>query len=170
MAREAFRNGRFLLALFALAAALSVAAGCGSSSSGDDEVTIQTGSLSKAEFIEKADAACEASRTELEAKLRKYFQDHEEEVGKADKEDEFFSGMLETVIAPNFEAEIQRISSFGAPKDYAPEAAAFLNSLQRQIEEAHSDISKLEDSRFPFEESAKAAKKAGMQGCSESFG
>ena len=47
--------------LLLMAAMLAFGAGCGDSDG--NEVDVQTGSLSKAEFIKKADAICETSRT-----------------------------------------------------------------------------------------------------------
>jgi hypothetical protein len=164
-----FSNARGLLLLGAGLAVLLFAAGCGGSSS-DDEVTVKTGSLSKAEFIAKADAICAAARTEFEAKLGDLFKTQHTLLGKPNREDELFVTIIDSVVAPNYEGEIKRISALGAPKAFAPEIAVFLNSIQTRIGEVRDDLSKMEDSRYPFQKSANIAEKAGMRGCAESFG
>jgi len=164
-----FSKAKGSLLLGVVLAALLFAVGCGSSSS-DDEITVKTGSLSKSEFIAKADAICAAARVEFEAKLAGLFKTQHALLGKPDREDELFTTILNKVVAPNYEGEIEKISALGAPKAYAPEVAVFLNSIQTRLEESSDDLSLLEDSHFPFQKSADLAEKAGMQGCAKSFG
>lgn len=162
-------NTRGLCVAVAIIAALLLAAGCGSDSSGDSEVTVQTGSLSKAEFIKKADAICEAARTEFLTKFTAFFKAHESDLGDKQKEEAFFSEMLETILGPNIEGEVEQMSTLGAPKAYAAEVASFLNALQKRIDEAHEDPTGLTGTPYPFKKAEDAAAKVGMQGCSESF-
>lgn len=164
-------RGRVVLAIAALAALLVV--GCGSSS-GDPEVTVQAGSLSKAEFTEKADAICKAARTEFLAKYELFLKDHNSEVisshtTKAEQE-ALTSEIIESIVTPNFEGLITKISELGAPKAYAPEASAFLEALQGKLEKVQEQPAALGTTSFPFKGAEDAARRAGMYGCAESFG
>jgi hypothetical protein len=156
-------RGFFIVA--AIIAALLLAAGCGSSS--DPEITVQAGSLSKAEFIKKADAICKAGRSEFEAKYSSLIEAHKADIGNAEKEKEILDEVLETILSPNIEGQIEQISELGAPKDYAPEVTAFLNAVQKRLDEMHENPEELTASSVPFKKAEDVAKKAGMDGCAE---
>jgi len=158
-------RGVFLL--LATLAALVSAAGCGSSSS--DEVTVQTGSLSKTEFIKKADAICEAARTEFLAKYSRYVEEHKSDIVDPQKKDEVLNDILDSILAPNVEGEIVQISKLGAPKDYAPEVAAFLNALQKRLDKAQENPDGLTTTTNPFVVAENVARRAAMNGCAGSF-
>jgi hypothetical protein len=160
-----------LFVIAATVAALLLAAGCGSSSNGSssDEVTVQTGSLSKAEFAKKADAICKAARTEFLAKYTSFFKAHESEFGNAKEQKALLGELVETLLVPNIEGEVKQIGELGAPKAYAPEVASFLDALQKRLGEARDEPTVLTATATPFEKAERAAAKAEMQGCSESF-
>lgn len=159
---------RGFLLLAATGAALVLAVGCGSSSGGS-EVTVQTGALSKAEFIAKADAICKAARTEFIAKYTRFVTAHKSELGDEQKEKELLGEVLESLLAPNVEGQIKQIGKLGAPSDYAPEATSFLEALQTRLDEAKEDPTKLTATPFPFKQAETIAGKIGMNGCAESF-
>jgi len=163
------RRGRALLLLTALAALLS-AVGCGGSS--DPEVTVQTGALSKAEFTEKADAICKAARTEFIAKYTHFGEENKSTLfsGNKAKEEATLAELIDSIVSPNIEGEIAKISELGAPEDYAPQAAVFLNALQTKLEKMQDDSSEIGGTPFPFKKAEDAARRAGMYGCAESFG
>jgi len=160
-------NTRGLFIAAGIIAMLLLATGCGSSS--DPEVTVQTGSLSKAEFVKKADAICEAARSEFIAKYIPFLKAHESSLGDKQKEKELLSEMLETLLAPNVEGQVTRISTLGAPKAYAPEVTPFLNELEKRLDEGRDDPFGLTATPFPFKKAENIAAKAGMKGCAESF-
>lgn len=159
---------RWFAAVAALLLALA-AAGCGSSSS--DEVTVQTGSLSKAEFIEKADAICEAARTEFLAKYTKFLEAHKSVVNGGDKEGQeaLLGEILESILAPNIEGQVTQISKLGAPKDFAPEVEKFLNALEERMSKAQDNPQGFTTTPTPFVQAENIARQATMNGCAESF-
>jgi hypothetical protein len=163
-------GGAVLLA--AMLAALLVA-GCGGSDS-STTVTVQTGSLSKTEFVEKADAICKAARTEFLAKYESLLQQHKSELFAKDatkeKQEAVIGEVVDSVLTPNMEGQIAKISKLGAPQSYAPEVTAFLEAIQTKLEEIQSDHSALGSTQFPFKKAEDAARRAGMYGCAESFG
>lgn len=163
-------NTRGLFVVAAAVAALLFAAGCGSSDSGSNEVTVQTGSLSKAEFVKKADAICEGARTEFLAQYTNFVKAHKSDIGDKQKEEELLSEVVDSYLSPSVEGQIEKISELGAPKAYAAEVASFLKALQKRVEEASDDPAAVTATPYPFKKAEDIAKKAGMQGCSESFG
>lgn len=160
-------NAREIFGLAAVLAMLLVAAGCGSSNS--NAVTVETGSLSKAEFIEKADAICKAARSEFLAKYQQYVTAHRSEFESRQNEAAVLGEVLESVLGPNIEGQIEQIGKLGAPSGYAPQVEAFLKALQTRVDEAQGDPTGLTATATPFEKAEDAAKRAGMKGCSESF-
>lgn len=161
-----------VLLLAALLAGLLVA-GCGGSD-GSTTVTVQTGSLSKTAFVEKADAICKAARTEFLTKYENLLKQHKAELfaknaTKATQE-AVIGELVDTVLTPNMEGEIARIGKLGAPKSYAPEVTAFLEAVQTKLEEVQDDQSVLGSTQFPFKKAEDLARRAGMYGCAESFG
>ncbi|HET7484402.1 MAG TPA: hypothetical protein VFJ64_03410 [Solirubrobacterales bacterium] len=160
-------NARGIFGLAAALAVLLVATGCGSSDS--SAVTVETGSLSKAEFIAKADAICKAARSEFLAKYQQFIAAHQSEFEHRQNEAAVLGEVLESVLGPNIEGQIEQIGKLGAPSSYAPQVEAFLEALQTRIDEAHGDPTGLTATATPFEKAEDAAKRAGMKGCSESF-
>jgi len=158
----------FLLA--AAIAALVLLVGCGGGSS-DSEVTVQTGTLSKAEFVEKADAICEAARKEFLAKYSSFVLAHKSVISSGDEEKEIalLSEAIDTLLTPNIEGQVEQIGGLGAPSAYAPRAASFLNALQERLDELQANPPELTATTTPFKKAEDAAEKAGMQGCAESF-
>lgn len=165
--RGGILNTRGFFALVATSATLLAVSGCGSS--GGDSVTVQTGSLSKAAFIAKADAICKSARTEFLAKYSGYVSAHKSDITNPQKQEAVLSEVLETLLAPNIEKQIEQIGELGAPSDFAPEVTAFLETLQKRLDEAQEDPAGLTSSATPFKEAEDAAKQAGMNGCAESF-
>jgi hypothetical protein len=155
--------------LLAALAVLLFAAGCGSSNS--DEVSVQTGSLSKAELIKKADAICAASRKKLVAQFYNFLTSHKAAANgqSLSSQKALLGEAIESVVAPNVEGEIKQISALGAPADYAPEVASFLTALQERLNDVHESPAELTATGSPFKQAGEAAQHAGMNGCAASF-
>jgi len=161
------KAGRFVLLIAILAALFSVA-GCGSSDSSG--VTVQTGSLSKAEFVKKADAICEAARTALVAKFFNFVKTHQAAAsGGSHSKAALLGEAVDSAVAPNVEGEIHQISTLGAPGEYASEVASFLDVLQERLEKLQEDPNQLTVSATPFKQAGIAAEQAGMSGCAQSL-
>lgn len=164
-------NIRGVFVVATVVAALLLAAGCGSSdSSGSDEVTVQTGSLSKAEFVKKADSICEAARSEFLTKYTSFVEGHKSDIGDEQKEVALLGEVVDSYLAPSVEKQVEQISELGAPKAYAPEVASFLNALQKRTEEARDEPTGVTKTPYPFKKAENIAAKVGMKGCAESFG
>lgn len=160
-------NTRGLFVVAATVAALLLVAGCGSS--GSDEVTVQSGSLSKAAFVKKADAICEAARNEFVVKYTGFVEAHKSDLGDEQKEKALAEELIETLLAPNVEGQVEEISELGAPSAYAPEATSFLIALEKRVDELKENPAGLAATPYPFKKAEDVAAKVGMKGCAESF-
>jgi hypothetical protein len=159
---------------FVLGVAIAVAAlatGCGSSGSGGStesvgsgEITVETGSLSKADFITRADAICAQSRTELEHKYGAILKvNGSSQGGVADE-------IVNEALVPAYEQQIDEISALGAPSGDEKEVTAYLEAIQLGLEEAQANPAKTVQRLTPFGKAIIRAKAYGLKGCAESLG
>lgn len=168
---EALSSIRGRLSLAAAIAALLLAAGCGSGS-GDTstvtvgKITVQTGSLSKDEFVEKANEICKTTRKEFQTAYAKFLQEKE---SKAPSKTVLVEELVKTVALPHFEQEINQIGELGAPQDYANEVGSYLSALKERLDEGKQNPLGLVTSTSTFKQAAAAAEKAGLNGCAESL-
>lgn len=150
--RGNFLTIRGLFAIALTAFALLFAAGCGDSndsatgSSNDgggstptvEEITVDTGSLSKAAFIKQANAICRKATEKFQTGLQKVFEESGNNPRKpteTPREIEFY----EEDFAQIYETQIDEISALGAPKGDEQEIAAYLEGVQQGIAEAAED-------------------------------
>ncbi len=124
-----------------MAAALSAvvaiwASGCGGGSS--DTVEIQTGALSKAEFIEKADAVCTKGQERGGRELSSYMsKNHITLTGPLPSA--VAAGLFGSVIEPTYQQEIAEISELGAPGKDAKQVAAMLEAIKAGLAKGQRD-------------------------------
>jgi hypothetical protein len=154
----------FSLILAAIVAAALVAGGCGGSDSlgSSGEITVETGSLTKAEFIKRADAMCRDTRIQAMRKFRALAEDLQSVRPPAASEK-----IVDTVLVPVYEELIDQVSALGAPKGDEQEVAGFLNTLQRNLDLAEKEPAKALGS--PFKGAAEQAEKYGLIGCAGSL-
>lgn len=153
-------------------ATLLFAGGCGDDDSSEadangEEVTVETSSLSKAEFIKQADTLCEKTKGQF---FREYTTFIKDSARATQSEQAQTAEMVETILVPMYEDLIDQISSIGAPKGDEKQVAGFLNALQQDLDFASEQPSKALDRLVPFSRATKAAEAYGLAGCAESFG
>lgn len=165
---------------YALAVALSallLAAGCGSSGSsatdaegseGSSEVTVQTGSLSKAEFIERADAICESNRSQFSRSFEAFNREHPVGESPASKLS-WLNEVVDTVLMPIYEKQVDQLSSLGAPSGDEAQMAAFVNALQRQLDAIRDNPTLFAKTITPFKAAEGKARQYGLTGCAENL-
>ncbi len=163
--------GAFFLSIrgfFTLGAILATAllgGGCGGSSS---QVDVQTGALTKAEFIERANAVCKAVRSNFTQDFANYYRDHP--LNKAPSEEEWLEGIIETAVQPNYEIKmVKEIGAIGVPGEEKEEVVAFLEALRQRIDELKEKPAELNKTPYPFAKPAALAKKYGLDGCAGAF-
>jgi hypothetical protein len=154
---------------FVLAAALSgllLVAGCGDDSEASGgEIVVETGSLPKAQFIKRADAICDESIEKVQLAGVAYLRDVEGSDKPYEAQQEEAPKFIETVLAPQFEGQIDQVSSLGAPKGDEEEVAAVLEAMRQTLEEAEAEPVKFLQSVNPFEKAEKVGKKYGFENC-----
>jgi hypothetical protein len=133
----------------ALFAVSFVAAGCGSDS---DEAT-----LTKKQFIERAEKICEAAEKEQFAKATAYTKSHP----KAKEED-----LIEPAGFPPLEKQLEELQDLGAPVEGEAEVEAFLEEFESALDKAKEDPKDiLKPETNPFEQANKLAKDYGLRSC-----
>ncbi len=121
-----------------MVAAAILASGCGGG--GSDTIEIQTGSLSKAEFIEKADAVCTKGQERGGRELSSYMsKNHITLTGPLPKA--VAAGLFGSVIEPTYQQEITEISELGAPDKDAKKVVAMLGAIEAGLAKAQRDPS-----------------------------
>jgi hypothetical protein len=134
-----------LLGAMAIVALLAIA-GCGSS--GEDTasgtaVTVKTSSLSRAQFVKKADEICERGTAKLAPVVNKAI------VGSGSVK------QVEAAVVPVLESLVDEIGTVGAPKGDEAKIEAFLTATQEAVEQIKADPSS------SMQEFAKRFKKSG---------
>jgi hypothetical protein len=147
------------LIAFALVIALIGVAGCG----GDDEtsgstetaaVTLETNSLSKAEFVNQASKLCRARVLPLQEQVAGGISG------------ELSVDKVEAVVLPAIEGVIADLEELGAPKAQQADAEAMLSALQEDAENAQqAPSSSMEAFAAKFKTSGEQARKLGIESC-----
>lgn len=144
-----------------------LATGCGGggdSTTSADEITVETGSLSKAAFIKRADAVCEANRKQFDLKYTIFIKT---KLRNGDKEHVLQAELVDTVVVPSYGKDVEEIIALGAPSGDEKEVTSFLKTLQKRLEELHENPSELSNEMFA--KPAELATKYGLDGCVKSL-
>ncbi|HEY7950241.1 MAG TPA: hypothetical protein VID51_05340 [Solirubrobacterales bacterium] len=169
-------RGVFVIA--ATAFALLLAAGCGdsdddsatgSSGGSTEEITVDTGSLSKAAFIKKVEPICRRATEKFQTQLGKVFEESGDNPRKPTEtplEFEFY----EDDFAKIYQTQIDEISALGAPSGDEQEIAAYLEAVQKGIDEAVEDPEAFNtaflEAQGNFKETPPLTAAYGLRGCS----
>jgi hypothetical protein len=119
------RKGIFLL-LGGAAAILMIAGGCGSGG-GSDEVT--ESSISKPKYVAELDATCGRFDKEIQTDFTVYLKKIEQDETKIVPAD-----IVETILVPNMEEELDEIRSLGAPQGEVAKVEAIIGAIERTLE------------------------------------
>lgn len=148
------------LLLAALAFSL-LAAGCGN---GDGEA----GSLSKAQFIKRADQICEKGRARFEREYGALVERQRGEVSKAERE-ALAKELVEESFIPAYEWQIEEIRSLGIPSGDENQVESFLVSMEETLDSSHDQPLKFirgdSESLETFEEAKNKAEAYGFTYC-----
>ncbi|HXR30386.1 MAG TPA: hypothetical protein VN752_04545, partial [Solirubrobacterales bacterium] len=151
-----------LIAVVAGALALVVlVAGCGGGDDAEGEVT--TASISKAEFAKQADAVCKEGEKQVEKDFSVYLKEHED-ITKPTEED--YAELVEVVLAPHVEEEIDGIRELGAPAGDEDQVEELLEAREESLEAAKEEPELVvTDSTKVFGEWRKLAQTYGLEAC-----
>ena len=149
------KRNLILLAVGALALGV-LAAGCGSS----NDNSTSTSSLTKAEWIAKADAICKASNDQINAAGKQQFGNQKP------SQDQLTSFATGTII-PQVGKQLDQIDALGVPSGSdGDQASAVLAAAQADLGKVRADPSLVtSNSADPFADANKLAKAYGMKVC-----
>jgi hypothetical protein len=108
-----------------------VLVGCGG---GDDSSA--SGSISKQEFIAKADAICTKSNKRMESQLGKFLVSGKQISKPTQADNEKF---VATVLIPSLRKEIDEIKALGVPAEDEERVTAMIVALEEGLETAEND-------------------------------
>jgi hypothetical protein len=143
-----------LIALILGALAIGPIAGCGG---GKDSGTT---SLSKGEYVKKADAICSRHHDNIE---EKFFTAAEKSKGAGTRAG--ISEAVETVMLPELRAEASQIRALGMPSGEDGAASAILDSFEEGIKEIQSTVSAGGGTSPAMEKANRLAKAFGLKTC-----
>jgi hypothetical protein len=157
---------RLIAALFGVLAIAVVVAGCGSSSSSEEN----TSSLTKAEFIKKGDAICTAANKENEVEFEAFATENNlsesKEPSEAQKEE-----IATNILLPSISGQVEEIRSLGAPEGEEEQVNEILETVEEEVEEAEAEPAVLfeeeEGAESPFTEGNKLAREYGFKVCGQ---
>jgi hypothetical protein len=168
-------RGRGLLAAIAGVLVLAlVGVGCGSDSSsggsggdggsdGIESTEVTESSISKAQYIKKAEAVCEKATEQLEADFGTFVKQQ----GNPEKPSEaVYEELLEAVVTPNISVEIEELSELEVPEGDADEIEAMLEARVESIEIAEEEPKAIiQNTAKVFAKASKVARAYGLKAC-----
>jgi hypothetical protein len=122
----------------AVLAAGAFATGCGSSDDNGDSTT--TASLTKAEWIAKADAVCQQGNQQINQAAHQQFANQKPTAADVQQ---FATG----TALPNTQSQVDQIKALGAPSGDEDQVNKILDTVQADIDKAKA-AGDLEDSTF----------------------
>jgi hypothetical protein len=156
--------GKRLIAVSAGVLAVTVVImGCGGGD--DDEATAS--SITKAEFIKQADAACEKGEKQMQVAFGAFSQEKQQE-GVNKPTPELYDELVAAVVVPPIEQEADEIRALGAPDGDEEQIDAFVEAREESIEIAEGEPKAIiSNSDVIFGKSSKLADAYGLENCAE---
>jgi hypothetical protein len=117
----------------ACSAALLVA-GCGG---GGGSTTITMSSIGKVQFVREADAICVKGSHQVEDAASEYLREHPKAL--QGKEELDFDKLVQTILVPAVEQELEELRALGAPKGDQGQVEAILVAVEEGREKSEED-------------------------------
>jgi hypothetical protein len=143
-----------LMAMLVAATALAlIAGGCGG---GDEE------SLTRAEFIEQADAICTESSKQIEREYRAFAEGGARKGGISKAEGQEVG---QEILLPNVQSRVEELRELNPPEADEDQITAMLDALEAGVEEGRENPKSLFSGDYPLEEANKMAQEYGFKAC-----
>jgi hypothetical protein len=145
-------------------------AGCGGGGGGGDSsasahpaASIATSSMSKKEYVRKANSICESRHRQLENEFRKFIASYGGHVptGKA-AEEKARAEIGETIAVPVKRHELEELAELGAPEGDVAGAKTVLVAIEKAIQVAEQRPAEVVTNNEIFLKPAEAAQKYGL--------
>ncbi len=126
---------RRVLAITSMFAVLLVT-GCGEGSGdrADAEIDVDTGSLSKTQFVAQASKICRGRMDEVDRKFAAYLK-RNPDIGSLSRAELAAKAeeIVETIYLPAHDRRIDEVTSLGAPRGDEEQVAAILEALEKGL-------------------------------------
>jgi hypothetical protein len=142
-----------MTALVVLALA-GIAVGCGSSSNNN---STSTASLTKAQWIAKADAFCQAGTAQTNAAGTQQFGNQKPSQAQIQQ-------FATTTIIPGIQSQVDKIKALGAPVGDEQQVNTLISTVQADLDKAKSDPSLVTQGNA-FSDANKLAQQYGLKVC-----
>lgn len=115
----------------AVMAGAALAAGCGGDDSDAEgaDTTVTTSSLSKAQFVKKAEALCLQEEKRLYARLKAYGNKNPAEGGVSEGPE-----AVRKILLPPIQRQIDELRELGAPRGEEKQLETYLDALQEAVD------------------------------------
>lgn len=153
---------RLVTMLLAGVAALAVLGGCGGG--GEDDQTDQTTALTKAQFIEQADAICTKTNEEYVAEYEEFAKENGIKKGERPSKSQNLE-VAEAIFLPNAQVRLEALQELDPPGK-EEEFKAFLKATEEAIAAGEKSPKKLYGREYPFAEAQEIAGIYGFRVCS----
>lgn len=153
-------NKPLLTVVAVLVALAAIVAGCGG---GDDSDT--SGSLTKPEFIKKADAICEEGNKSINTEVDEFAKEKGTTPEKMTKEQQ--EEFVEQVVAADIRSQAEEIGDLGAPSGDEKQIEAMVKAVEDGADEIEEEPKVLFGKANPLAEGTKLAKEYGLKVCGE---
>jgi hypothetical protein len=140
-----------IASLVALAALVLLAAGCGGDGGESDTAPAgdSSGSISKAEFVERGNAICKEGNEDLASGIQEFAEDNGLS-GSDQPSQEELEGLATDVLLPAIDEQVEKLRELGAPKGQEKEVEKFLDNAEAAIAELEADPGMLTEEGSPF--------------------
>lgn len=137
----------------------------GSDSGKSGKSATPSGGLSKAEFVNQANAICEKGKKQSLKEMAAYVKQHKG--GSGQPGPALIVKAVKAVFIPGVETQIEEIRALGAPPGEEAKVDAFLAALEEGVEAAGEASGGSAGAAFGqgFKRSAKLAREYGLNGC-----
>lgn len=135
-----------------------VAAGCGGDDKDSKDSGVKATNITKAEFVAKADAYCQAGDAKIAAAVQK--------LGANPSNDEVVKVAQEKLL-PALEEQVDSIKALGAPEGDEATIKAMTDSLTTAIDRMKADPKVITGSDNPLADATAKAKAYGLKVCGQ---
>lgn len=148
---------RGILAVLAAAAVMALLAGCG----GDDG---ETASLTKAQFVDQANAICKEVIKEKNDLVNELFEQYQKE-GKSLELEPKEAGEVAAEALPPVADLPDKLRELGTPEGDEEQVEAIADSYEQGVSEMEEDPGRIYAANYPFKKGDELAEKYGLNAC-----
>lgn len=139
--------------------------GSGESTSAGGKAAGQAAPLSKAQFIQRADAICKKDLSEYSRKAFAYIEANNLQSASKSEQRAALTEIVHSILIPNLERQIARIRALPAPEGDEAEVASILAAMEKEIAKGAHEAPRLLNSATPLGEATKSAEAYGFTAC-----